>query len=317
MLLNDAIKSLLIATKAEGRSLQTVEAYRRKLKPLVEFLGDVSVEKITTDDLRRYIADSMDRRVRYAHHAWHRPQVGGLSIFTVASRVRAVKRLFNFLESEGLLKENPVRRIRTPRPRNTTPKAVEMESFVALLETTKSEKVEDLRDRAIILVLADTACRVAGLCGLRVTDVNMSTSLIVLTEKGSKARMVPFNPPTREALKAWMQVRPQDRGPWLFVSQGGTKRAQGRLSPSGVIQMLKRRAKKAGAQGPVNPHAFRHFFAREFLLSGGDLGTLADLMGHSSVEVTKSSYGIFTIGELQEKHRRHSPVARMSGGANV
>ncbi len=316
MLLTEAIDALLVATKAEGRSHETVVAYQQKLKPLVESFGNVSVEEITTDDLRRYIVDSMDRPVRYAHHAWHKPQVGRLSMFTVASRVRALKRLFNFLESEGFIKENPVRRIKTPRPRNTVPKAIEMQSFVALLETTESERLEDIRDRAIILVLADTGCRVGGLCALRVADVDMSTNLIVLTEKGSKTRQVPFNPPTREALKAWMQVRPQDRGAWLFISLGGTKSAQGKLLPGGVVQMLKRRAEKAGVRGPVNPHAFRHFFAREFLLSGGDLATLADLMGHTSVEVTKSSYGIFSIRELQEKHRRHSPVARMSGGAN-
>ena len=72
--------------------------------------------------------------------------------------------------------------------------------------------------------------------------------------------------------------------------------------------MLRRRAKRAGVEGPFNPHSFRHAFARHFLMSGGDLGTLADLMGHSSVEVTKNSYAIFTERELKEKHRRHSPI---------
>ena len=80
------------------------------------------------------------------------------------------------------------------------------------------------------------------------------------------------------------------------------------LTTNGVAQMLKRRAKRAGVTGPVNSHAFRHGFARHYLLDGGDLGTLADLLGHSSVEVTKSFYGLFTFEELREKHRRHSPV---------
>jgi integrase/recombinase XerD len=79
--------------------------------------------------------------------------------------------------------------------------------------------------------------------------------------------------------------------------------------------MLKRRAKEAGIEGPVNPHGFRHFFAREFLLSGGDLATLADLMGHSSVEVTRNSYAIFTERELK-KHRRYSPIVQVFGEEN-
>jgi len=53
--------------------------------------------------------------------------------------------------------------------------------------------------------------------------------------------------------------------------------------------MLKRRAKRAGVQGRSNPHAFRHAFAREYLMSGGDLATLYQLMGHGSVKVTKAN----------------------------
>ena len=73
--------------------------------------------------------------------------------------------------------------------------------------------------------------------------------------------------------------------------------------------MLKRRAKQAGVKGHVNPHSFRHAFARDYILSGGDLATLSQLMGHSSILVTKKYYARFNVKELQEKHARHSPVA--------
>ena len=75
--------------------------------------------------------------------------------------------------------------------------------------------------------------------------------------------------------------------------------------------MLRRLARKAGITGPVNPHSFRHGFAREYLLSGGDLATLADLLGHSDVQVTWQSYAIFRTSELQAKHDKHSPIAQM------
>jgi site-specific recombinase XerD len=312
MLLTEAIEALLIATRADGRSTETVKAYRRKLKPLVVFLGDVPVEGITCNDIRLYVAHLMDRPTRYADHPMHEEVEGGLSPFTVASHVRAVKRLFNWLEDEGGIKTNPTRRIKTPRPKRREPKAIGLQNFLKLLATTESGSVADLRDRAILLFLADTGCRVGGLCGLRVQDLDLGAGLAVITEKGDKARLVPFNPPAAEALRAWLAVRPEDQGPWVFVSVSTNVR--GGLTTSGVIQMLKRRAKKADVTGAVNPHAFRHFFAREFLMNGGDLATLADLLGHSSVEVTKASYAIFTVQELKEKHRRHSPVARLLGG---
>ena len=312
MLLTEAIEALLISTRANGRSIETVKDYRRKLRQLVAFLGDVPIEEITTNDIRRYIVYLMDRPTRWGGHPKQREREGGLSPSSIAGHVRAIKRLFNWLESEGAIEANPTKKIRTPQPKRKEPKGIDMQDFLKLLATTEGGSVADLRDRAILLFLVDTGCRVGGLCGLRMRDLDLAAGLAVVTEKGEKTRLVPFISTTADALRAWLEVRPQDQGPWLFVSLGN--KASGGLSPNGVALMLRRRARRAGVTGPVNPHAFRHAFARAFLMDGGDLATLADLLGHSSVEVTKASYAIFTIQELKEKHRRHSPVARLLGG---
>jgi site-specific recombinase XerD len=312
MQLTEAIEELLVATRADGRSQETIKGYRRKLRQFLAFFGNVVVEEITVNDVRRYIAHLWDRTTRWADHPKRKEQKGGLSPYTVASHVRAIKRLFNFLEAEGVIEINPTRRIKTPDPRQREPKAIALQDFLALLAVTEGQSALDRRDRAIILLLADTGCRVGGLCGLRVQDVDLERGLVTVTEKGSKTRLVPFTKPTSEALQAWLEVHPQS--PWLFVSLGS--RAKGALSPNGVAQMLRRRAKKAGVEGRVNPHSFRHGFAREYLMDGGDLASLSDLLGHSSVEVTKQSYAVFSVAELQEKHARHSPVARLLGGEN-
>ena len=150
------------------------------------------------------------------------------------------------------------------------------------------------------------------MCGLDVADVHLDGCLVSLTEKGSKSRLVPINPLTADAVRGWLAVRPRDQGPALFVSLSTSKR--GALTPGGVGQMLQRRARLAGVVGPVNPHSWRHFFAREYLMAGGDLATLADLLGHSDIAVTKANYAIFTVGELRAKHARYSPIAQMQGG---
>jgi len=314
MLLSEAIDELVIATRAEGRSPETVKTYRGKLRPLVDYLGaGTPVESITADDLRRYIADQRDTATKYTDHPYHDPTEGKLSEHTIAGRVRTFKRLFNWLEAEGIIQSNPTARIKTPRPKQEEPKAISTQDFIALLQTTQAGTPADVRDRAIILTLADTGIRVGGLCGLRVQDVRFDEGLIKTTEKGKKSRLVPFVSLTQEALEAWLEIRPTDQGAWLFVSQSLNPTVRGRLEPGGVIQMLKRRAKDAGVEGPCNPHSFRHFFAREFLLSGGDLATLADLMGHGDVQVTKI-YAIFTVQELKAKHAKHSPLVRVFGG---
>lgn len=308
MLLSEAIEALAIATIADGRSLLTATAYRSKLAQLVAFLGDVAIDQVTVSDLRRYVADLRSRETRYGGTT-ARPEVdGGLSVATVAGHVRSVKRLFNWLQLEGLIAVNPAQRIKVPKTPRDEPKAYALEDLQRLIEATAGDEPASLRNRAIILFLADTGCRVAGLAGLRVIDLDMSGRIARITEKGSKTRKVPFSEPTRAALAAWLEVRPGDTP---YVCAAVARSGRDHLSAEGIRQMLRRLARKSGATGPVNPHSFRHGFAREYLLSGGDLATLADLMGHSDVQVTWQSYAIFRTSELQAKHDKHSPIARM------
>ena len=71
------------------------------------------------------------------------------------------------------------------------------------------------------------------------------------------------------------------------------------MTGSTVIQMLRRMGKRAGVSGRVNPHAFRHAFAREFMLNGGDIGTVSQILGHTQIAVTKQFYAVFSTEELK------------------
>ncbi len=149
---------------------------------------------------------------------------------------------------------------------------------------------------------------------MKIANLDLEHGVAIVSEKGEKIRAIMFSEITAAALQDWLAVR-KDEGPMLFVSLG--PKSTGGLSTGAVGEMLKRRAKKAGIEGRVNPHSFRHAFAREYLLSGGDLSTLSDILGHSDVAVTKSFYAIFTLGELQEQHKKHSPVIKLLGGKDA
>ena len=307
MQLSEAIEGLKLATRANGRSPRTVADYENKLKPLLTLLGDVPVEEITVHDLRRYVVGLMDRSILYEHHHKRKPEAGHLSLFTVAGYVRALKRLFNWLVEEGIISSSPARRIKKPTPKRTVPKGISRDDLLALLKTTEAGHLIDIRDRAVILFLADTGCRVGGLCGLTLSTVNLDAEQAALTEKGGKTRFAFLSSHAVEAVRAWLDVRPDVDTDAFFLSTGRWEA----LTTRGVSQMLNRRAQKAGIAGPVNPHSFRHAFARDFLMDGGDLSALADIMGHSSVQVTKEFYGVFTVQELQRKHAEHSPLVQI------
>jgi len=103
------------------------------------------------------------------------------------------------------------------------------------------------------------------------------------------------------------RVRPNDND-WVLVGMGSRNPGE-RVNARGVSHTLIRRSQEADTGGPTNPHAFRHGFARMYLLARGDLATLSRIMGHSDVGVTANFYSIFTVDELQRRHDEFSPLA--------
>jgi site-specific recombinase XerD len=282
MMLSETIEQLAVETRALGRSPRTIRSYREKLGYLCDFLGNEPIEDVTTSDLRRYVTYLLERNLSHA---------------TVRSHVYVLKRLWNFAEAEGIITENPAQQIKIPRQQRKMPKCAEMEDILALLGTTQEGTPLDLRDRAAILFLSDTGCRSSELCGLQVDDLELDAMRAYVADMSTKRRFVPFVEPTREALQTWLNVRPSDRGPWVFVGLAAhSKRA---LTPSSLRRMLKRRGKIAGCKGPVNPHAFRYAFGHNWVISGGDLESLSDILGYSSVQVTRSIYSTFKANDLK------------------
>lgn len=306
MLLSEAIEALAAACIADGRSARTVEDYRAKLGALLAFLDDGDVTAVTVYDLRRFVADLRSQTVRYANHPHKHVTPGGLSAATVAGYVRAIRRLFVFLVNEGVITGNPARGLAMPKlPKGRAPKAISVPDFLLLLAAAEGDDLEAVRDRAILKFLAETGCRVGGLIGLRLDDLDLASFTAYVIEKGDKRRAVYFTEFTGDALAAWLAVRPGgcDR---VFVTLRPTGHS---LAREAVNRLLTRLKEEAGVTGPCNPHSFRHAFARTHLLSGGDLATLSQLMGHSDIATTANSYAVFLPGELQAKHRQHSLAA--------
>ena len=309
MRLTEAITMLCDATSSEGRSQRTVDGYRGGLGYLVDHLGDRDVATITLADLRGYAAALRARGERFADHEYAPTKAGGLSPFTVANYLRSVKRLFNWLFEEGLLEANPAARLKNPVPTRREPKAASMDDIAAILAATAGHDLVNLRDRALILFLIDTGCRAGGICGLTLDDVNLEGRAARVTEKGERTRMLPLSPATVTALRTWLDVRPAG-SPWVWVTLGPRiKRVQ--LDEDGLGEVLRRLKKVAGITGRVNPHSFRHAFAREWLRNGGDLGTLSSMLGHADPAVTVRFYAVFTDFELGEFHERFSPLHKL------
>lgn len=297
MLLSEAIEELVIASRAAGLSLRTIKQYELHLQPLLAFLGDCLVGDISASDLRRFINHTRERPGRHG---------ASVSPATLGGYARTIRRLFNFLVAEEVLMKSPASGLAIPKlPRGREPKAISLDDFLRMLQAATGDNAEEIRARAVMKFLAETGCRAGGLVGLRMTDMDLNRMTAHVVEKGNKRREVYFTEFTRDEILAWLAVRPEgsDR---VFVS---LKDRGQPLSVAAVTRLLQRVARRAGVTGPANAHAFRHEFARLYLLSGGDLASLSDLMGHSDITVTAQSYSVFMPDELQLKSRRHGVAA--------
>jgi integrase/recombinase XerD len=247
-------------------------------------LGDVSPAVI-----RSYRAYLLDR----------------MSIYSVHGRQRAVRRLFSWLVEEGLVEQNVALAVPLVRLPATPPKAVADDDLARLLEQLPAEGV---RDRAVILFLIDTGCRVGGLCSVTLEALDLAHRCAVVVEKGERARRVYFTALTAEVLGLYLAVRPAAKTDALFVSAKG-----GGLTPAGVRMLLERVGERAGVKGRVNAHSFRHAYARNFLRNGGNLAVLGRLLGHSpGSPVTARFYAVFDDREIQEFHDRYSPLPQLA-----
>lgn len=295
--LQAAYKEFLLACYADGLKPSTIAWYRSILGTFVAHFSTCELEALTARDIRRYMADLRQRTERYTDASQRPAASGGLTDNTIAGHSQCLRRFWSWADGEYHLAANPmagIRRARRPQPK---PKTLSASDFVRLFNATAGSNGP--RDRALLAFMADTGARLGGISSLTMPRLDMLHHQAIVTEKGGKARAVPFTGTTAQLLYQWLQFRPVE-GDTVFG-----------LTSDGIRQVIRRLKARAGVTGAVNPHAFRHNFARVYLQNGGDLVSLARLMGHEDIKTTADYYAIYDQSELSDMHERYSPLKSM------
>ena len=173
------------------------------------------------------------------------------------------------------------------------------------------------RDLAMVLLMLDCGLRVSELININVEDVNLAEGYIKISAgKGNKERMVPIGSFVQKMIWKYLNhSRPQpvtEKITRLFLCDGGLP-----LSSNGVQQMLRRCARRAGISGVrCSPHTFRHTFAKNYLMNGGDIFSLQKILGHSSLASVRVYLNLFAT-DLKTQHRRFSPVDNMAENRSI
>jgi integrase/recombinase XerD len=221
-----------------------------------------------------------------------------LSDYTRKGHYHILNRFGDWLVKKGYLYTHPLADVNAPElPKEREPKAIFREHIRAMLTA-----VDDVRDRAILLFFRDTSCRATEALSLTWGDVQLDEGKAKVRGKGEKERPLYFKPVTRQALKAYRETVSHKKTDPVWWSKRGP------MTYDGLYKVFKRLAEKVDiGDENFNPHAWRHAFGRDTTKAGIPTAQLQDLLGHTSIEVTKI-YTQFNSAELQEAHDRYSPV---------
>jgi len=283
--------------RVKRRSLATVRYYGVTQRSLDQFLKEHGIEAntdtLTVSHLRAFLI-------------WLEEK--GLGPGGIHAHARAVRGLFNWAQKEELIQKNPAKRLELPSLSRERQSAVTPELLKRLVRACKGTE-QPLRDTAVILTLYDTGVRISELLGLSTDDLHFERGLIRVMGKGSKERFVPIGAKAMQAVNSYMrrERRPKHAGVRsIFLNRAGLP-----LTVSGVSIRLAMLARQLESPREASaPHAFRRGFAVEFLRNGGDVFTLQQIMGHSSLDMTRR-YVTFLDDDLKAAHLRFSPVDRL------
>jgi integrase/recombinase XerD len=272
---------------------RTVEAYRRDLHALADWLGR-SPASVETEELERYLAEL---------------RAAGLSAATIARRVASLRSFFRHLVLIGAAGANPAAELELPRRTRRLPRALSPSEAERLIEAAAGTTPRSLRDRALVELLYGAGLRVSEAVGLDKMGVDLDQRLVRTVGKGGKERVVPVGRQAVEALRRYLaRGRPYlDRRhrPELFLNAQG-----GGLTRAGAFLILRKLAEKAGLEPErVHPHLLRHSFATHLLEGGADLRSVQEMLGHADLATTEL-YTHVTDRRRREMYFQAHPHAR-------
>jgi site-specific recombinase XerD len=257
-----------------GRSPHTIKAYGRDVGAFAQWWEQTygqtfNPQAVTSQDIQEY----RGYLVR-----------GGLKPATVNRRLIALRRFFVWAKQQQQVTDSPfevLEKVLIKEQKDMAPRWLTRQEQLALVRTVRAGGSQ--RDQAIIQTLLGTGLRISELAALEVSDVELSNrkgTLYVRAGKGSKARQIPLDKQTRQALANYLVVREEEGNKELFLGQRGP------ISEPGINYLVTKYAYQARLEG-CSSHTLRHSFAKNLVDAGTPLDQVATLLGHESLDTTR------------------------------
>jgi integrase/recombinase XerC len=270
-------------------SSHTVKAYGIDIRQFLLYFekGKLAVNK---NNIRDFLAFTFSQKKNKA---------------TVARKIYAVKSFYAYLVKTGMLRNNPLDGIGTPKLDRKIPQILTENEMLEFLDALPENNFLQLRNKALFEFLYATGLRISELTELNAEDIHFGERLVRVMGKGKKERLVPFNEQAAAILSRYLQCLRNDfhyQGERVFVnSRGGTlsQRSVERILPQ-VYRHL------SGSNKHVYPHLLRHSFATHLLQRGANLRVIQELLGHANLATTEK-YTTLNFGDLLKTYKMFHP----------
>ena len=267
---SDIKEYIIYISQVKNLSENTSKSYQRDLNKLNSFLENLKIDDysdVSMDICSAWIGDLFSQN--------NNPR-------SIQRHLSSAKGFFRFLKKNNLIASSPFELVTAPKSASNLPEVLTPEDVEQLLNFKPNSLIE-IRDLAIVELMYSSGLRVSEAANINVGDFEEDMTFLRVLGKGSKTRLVPIGRFAISAINNWLIERDKivSRSDALFLNSKGT-----RLTVRSVQLRLKKMALKQGLP-PIHPHMLRHSFATHMLESSGDLRTIQELLGHSSLSTTQ------------------------------
>ncbi|HPD99071.1 MAG TPA: tyrosine-type recombinase/integrase [Candidatus Saccharibacteria bacterium] len=280
-----------------GRSKKTIANYSHYLTRLVDFAGDVTIDEVTPDLIRKW---------RLWLNDLGSDRSDELGKATQNYHLIALRNFLKYCHKRDIAAMS-ADQIELAKVARTKVTFLDKDELERLLEQPNTQEIAGLRDRAILELLYSSGLRVSELVSLDTAHINLKRREFTVRGKGQKDRPVFISQQAADWVQLYIDTR-EDALPALFISYGGkaatnTTGNYRRLTPRSIQRMVARYALLAGITKHVSPHSLRHSFATDLLMNGADIRSVQAMLGHSNIATTQI-YTHVTDPHLRAVHEK-------------
>lgn len=297
MTLKNAFCEFLITQELKGNSDKTISYYKNCITPLLQFVGaDLMLSDLTAEILRKYALNLKHK---------------GISSNSFKTYLKGIKVFLNWLYLEEYTQVNLSDKLQLPRAQRKTIDTLTPQEIKALLSLFDIKNYQGLRNYCICALMLDSGLRKSEIVSLNVSDVHIFEGYILVNGKGNKQRIVPIGNNSKKHLIKYISQRPfgvsSER---LFLTRTLTPITDTVISRLfKTIQTQKVRTDLLSAR--IHAHLLRHTFATTYLENGGNIYTLQQILGHTTLDMVKK-YVHITQSKAVVNFKNYSPLDNLN-----